>query len=388
MQPTHAGAACDLDTNAAARHDLLATRASPLVAGKYRLVRPLGVGGMGVVWEAKNEATGAEVALKVLRHDVGGGKATFARFRREARVTAQLAHRGIVRVYDLLEFEAAGGRGACLAMVMELLRGRTLEDFMTERGAVPPHEAAAIVLPVLAALGHAHAHGVVHRDIKPANVFLAIEADGLRTPKLLDFGVAKQRLVLPGARLTASGQTVGTPSFMSPEQLMGLDVDARSDLFSVGILLHQLLGGASPFAENGPYSVMVAILENEPLVLPQLSPALRSVLRRALRKSPDERFSSANEMATALRAAVGSTAPVQSLRSEATTGAVAIGAHGIATGPLRGTRTLVQAVFRLVLGLLTHLHPQTGTLGRWRRALEATTCHDDGALGPARPTSA
>src|SRR5262249_14969039 len=114
----------------------------------------------------------------------------------------------------------------------------------------------------------------------------------------------KQRFALTKARLTASGQTVGTPSFMSPEQLMGQEVDARSDLFSVGILLHQLLGGASPFADNGPYSVMVAILENEPPVLPQLSPALRSVLRRALHKSPDERFASAHAMAAALHAAV------------------------------------------------------------------------------------
>jgi serine/threonine-protein kinase len=270
-----------------------------IVGGKYRLVRRLAVGGMGEVWVATNRATRAEVAVKMCRADAGREDAV-QRFRHEARLGAMLAHRSIVRVFDLVEDD-----GGTLVLVMELLRGESLERALTRRGPLPAADAIAVVLPVLSALAHAHDHGVVHRDVTPANVFLAVDPDGHVTPKLVDFGIAK----LPAADAhTLDGRVLGTPRYMAPERIRARpDIDGRSDLFSLGVVLYEMLTGACPFAAASPAASLAAVLETVVDADPRIDPRIWIELQRALAKRAYERHADAREMAERLRAATGET---------------------------------------------------------------------------------
>jgi serine/threonine-protein kinase len=270
-----------------------------VIAGKYTLVRSLGVGGMGAVWAACNEATGAEVAVKVLLPRPDDGAEVLARFRREAYATAQLSHRGIVRIYDLVEHE-----GDSLALVMERLRGKSLATRLAQSGPVAVEDAVALTLDVLSALAHAHGAGIVHRDLKPENIFLAVDPDGVVTPKILDFGISKLRFPQV-SQITREGEMLGTPSYMSPEQVRGGQIDARSDIFNVGILLYEMISGENPFAGDGMHSVVVAVLEDEPPPLVGAPPRLAAVIARALSKDPADRYPSATLLAEALRTAMG-----------------------------------------------------------------------------------
>jgi serine/threonine-protein kinase len=285
-------------------------RTGAVFAGKYTLMRPLAVGGMGTVWVARNEATGADVALKFLLHQ-GADQApeSQARMRREAWATARLSHRSIVRVYDMIDYAESGDR---IALVMELLHGKTLAALLDERVKLTVDETIAIALPLLSAVAHAHGAGIIHRDLKPENVFLAVDPDGVVTPKILDFGISKMRTSdSASARrrnsqvITRDGEMLGTPSYMSPEQVRGKQVDARSDLFNVGILLYEMLGGRNPFGGEGVHSAVVSILEEAPKPLHDLPPGLWEIIERALAKDPDGRFASAAELAEALRTAMG-----------------------------------------------------------------------------------
>jgi len=196
-----------------------------VVGGRIRLVRPLAAGGMGDVWVALNEATGATIAAKIWRR-AGDDRATRERFTHEAQLGARLAHRSIVKIFDLID-EPDG----TLVLLMELLRGETIEQRILGGGPLQAREAIAVIVPILSALAHAHAMGVVHRDVKPANIFLAVDPDGTTTPKLLDFGIAK---VPAAGNHTVDGHVLGTPRYMSPEHIRGkTDLDGRSDLFSV-----------------------------------------------------------------------------------------------------------------------------------------------------------
>src|ERR1019366_1108534 len=186
------------------------------VAGKYRLRRLLASGGMGEVWVARNEATGADVALKVLRRgssESAEERQLEERFRQEARLSAMLSHRSIVRVFDLVE-ETDG----TLVLVMELLRGETLHRYLERLGPRSAAEAVAILAPVLGALSHAHELGLVHRDVSPANIFLAVDPDGHVAPKLVDFGIAK-RSGVPSPVETVAGDVLGTPRYVAPERI-------------------------------------------------------------------------------------------------------------------------------------------------------------------------
>jgi serine/threonine protein kinase len=266
------------------------------VAGKYRLARRLGAGGMGQVWRARNETTGADVALKVLHeaHDA----ALDARFRNEAKLGAMLSHRSIVRIFDLVE-EPDG----TLVLVMELLRGDSLAEYLKRCGPRSTREAVAIALPVLSALAHAHESGVVHRDVTPGNIFLAVDPDGQVIPKLVDFGIAK----LPTAgSLTLDGRALGTPRYMSPEQIRAApDVDGRSDLFSVAATIYETIVGASPFAAGTPSASLAAVLESVVDPDPRIDPRVWIELQRALAKRPYQRHRDATELADLLRAALG-----------------------------------------------------------------------------------
>ncbi len=269
------------------------------VGGKYALVRLLASGGMGDVWLAKNLATGGHVAVKRCRADIPGYEAS-ERFRHEARLGAMLSHRGIVRVFDLVE--EAGGPPL---LVMELLRGESLEQRLAVRGHLEEREAIGIAVAVLGALAHAHDHGILHRDVTPANVFLAIDTDGHVTPKLVDFGLAK----LPAAGVqTTDGRVLGTPRYMAPERIRGAaDVDARSNLFSVGVLLFEMLTGTCPFAASTPAASLAAVLEVVVDPDPRIPPRLWLEVHRALAKRPYERHTSARELIDALEAASGET---------------------------------------------------------------------------------
>jgi serine/threonine protein kinase len=275
----------------------VAAVAGATLGGKYTLLREAGMGGMGVVWVARNETTGGEVALKLLLPSEQWSAPLLARLRQEARATASLSHRGIVQVYDLVE--TPDGQ---LVLVLELLHGHTLAERIDNEEQIAPADAVRIALDLLSALEHVHGSGIVHRDIKPPNVFLATDPDGHVTTKLLDFGVSKMRF--DGRAVTVRGELVGTPSYMSPEQAMGLPVDVRSDVFAMGILLYEMIGGANPFAgpDKTPFSVVLQADRVPPLS--GVSPALWAVIARALSREPSRRFASAAAMASALREAM------------------------------------------------------------------------------------
>ena len=271
-----------------------------LLAGKIRLIQRIGRGGMGDVWMARNEATQAEVAVKTLQrsertptHD--------ERFRREARLAATISHRNVVRIFDLVD-DADG----TLGLVMELLRGGTLEACMRERGSISTLNGIAVAVPILSALHHVHQKGIVHRDVKPANMFFAVEPDGHVIPKILDFGIAK----LPAASspLTVDGSVLGTPHYMAPEQIRGSeDLDGRSDMFSLAVVLYEMLTGVRVFQRDSAAASLAAVLEHEVDPDPRIEPRVWVAISRALAKRPYERFANCAEFAEALRKSVDAT---------------------------------------------------------------------------------
>lgn len=261
------------------------------LAGKFRLQAPIGSGGMGVVWVARNETTHSDVAVKVLER--GYRKDAGERFRQEARIGAMLAHRNVVRIFDLVE-----ERDGALVLVMERLRGQTLADVLTARGPLSARCAVALAVGVLDALTHAHAQGFVHRDIKPANVFLSVESDGVLIPKVLDFGIA--RASRRKAPITSDGLLLGTPEYMSPEQVRGIPVDERSDVFAVGAVLYEMLVGTSPFAADSVNQALVATLERNVERPEGVELGLWAVLEKALAKRREDRFPTARAFSMAL----------------------------------------------------------------------------------------
>jgi tRNA A-37 threonylcarbamoyl transferase component Bud32 len=264
--------------------------------GKYEIRRELARGAMGVVYEAYDPLIKRRVALKTIRPDHLDGERTsdmLARFRREAQAAGRLSHPNIVAIYDFDE-----DRGTSF-IAMEFVDGRELKECFAadERFRMPDVE--RIMTQILDALDYSHAHGVVHRDIKPANIFLL--ADG--TVKVADFGIAH----IESSNLTQVGTVVGTPNYMSPEQIMGLPVDGRADLFAAGVILYQFATGERPFA-GSTTTTMQKVLKEEPLppstLNVQLPPAIDAVVRRALAKRADDRFQTAREFSQALRGAM------------------------------------------------------------------------------------
>ncbi len=270
--------------------------------GPYEIESVLGAGGMGVVYRARDPRLGREVALKVLPDDVTGDPGRLERFEHEARAAAALNHPNIAAVYDV------GREGPVRYVVHELLEGETLRERLG-RGRLEPRRALDAAAQAARGLAAAHGKGIVHRDVKPENVF--VTRDGL--VKLLDFGLAKVRTVAgteapTEAALTQPGDVLGTVSYMSPEQLRGAaGVDARSDVFSLGVLLYELLAGRRPFDAPSVAETASRILTAEPPAL-SLDPAdvpkeTEAIVRRALRKAPEERWETAAPMAVALESA-------------------------------------------------------------------------------------
>src|SRR5258706_1354108 len=268
-----------------------------IVGERFILRSRIGTGAVGDVWGAVTRTTHGTVALKLISHGTVSRDAA-ARFRREASLSASLTHRNIVRVYDF--FEEGDGT---LALVMEHLRGENARDRLLRTGLLPPSAAVSICTQILSALAHAHGCGIVHRDIKPPNIFLATEPDGSITPKLLDFGIAKTSRA---SVHTINGQMLGTPRYMSPEQIRAdAELDARSDVFSLAVVLYELLTGRSPFAAAFATASLAAVLETTVTSDPRIPPPLWDALERALAKDRNDRYGSATEFAEALREAIG-----------------------------------------------------------------------------------
>ena len=229
-----------------------------VLAGKYRLELQLGEGGMAVVWSAYHLELEIPVAIKLLR---GHDPRLAQRLKLEARAAARLAHPAIVRVLDVATTDYGDP-----FIVMEQLTGETLGDVLA-RGNVSAARVVQLLLPIAEGLALAHDHGVVHRDLKPENVLLATDGEQLQ-PKLLDFGIAKLAGRVPATRLTQNGTTLGSPSYMSPEQARGDEVDHLSDIWSFCVLLYKAIGGKAPFRGATPRDTLDAILERDPAPLP------------------------------------------------------------------------------------------------------------------------
>jgi serine/threonine-protein kinase len=250
----------------------------PQRVGRYELLGRIGKGGMGVVYRGRDTVIGRLVAVKMLVSDIDVSEETRERFFREARSAGQLAHRNIITIYD---FGEEGGRAY---IVMELLTGESLTSVLARPERLPIEQQVEIMARVTEALAFAHARGIIHRDVKPANLFLT--TDG--AIKVLDFGVAR----IASSKLTRSGLIVGTPDYMSPEQVMGKVVDQRSDVFSAGAVFYQLLSGRKPFgAKTLPQTLNKVMTESPPALTDADAPVeLAAIVMKALEKDPAKRY--------------------------------------------------------------------------------------------------
>ena len=265
------------------------TRPPGTVMGAYRIERRLGSGGMGAVYLAHDTVLGRPVTLKVLHPDDGADAKRQERLRFEARAAAGLAHPNIATVYALEEFDGE------LCIVGEFVPGRTARELLVE-GPLGLQDVLRIATDVARALEAAHARGILHRDLKPENILVGNNG----VTRVLDFGIARPLAVHDGPRLTAIGMVVGTPGYISPEQLEGAHGDARSDLFSFGIVLYELVTGANPFQGPTPASTAARVLTLDPpppsRANPISPPALDAVVARCLRKDPAARYATAADV--------------------------------------------------------------------------------------------
>lgn len=272
--------------------DISKTR--PPHIGRYRLIKTLGRGAMGVVYLGYDEAIDRQVAIKTIHRALlegEDGAEWLERFRREVRAAGRCLHPNIVTVFEF------GEENGIPYIVMEYVQGRELRDYLKERQPLPLANAVAVAVQVLHALDHAHACGVVHRDIKPGNIILLPDGQ----VKVSDFGIARMEAA---SGMTQHGMTVGTPAYMAPEQFGGREVDRRADLYATGVVLFETLTGVRPFAGGSASDLMYKVLHDPPQpvtrVNPRLPTELDAVLAKALAKSADQRFQNAGEFIAAL----------------------------------------------------------------------------------------
>ncbi len=277
-----------------------------ILDGQFRILQKIGTGGMGSVYKASQPAMNRMVAIKILHPKLAGRKDLTSRFRREARAMSQLTHPNTVKVFMYGELEEDGS----LYIVMEYLEGRNLNQTVRKEGPMAAERAIPILVQVCGALQEAHHMGIVHRDLKPENIFLCKQGGLTDFPKVLDFGLAKvtERQMRPGSLiLTQEGMVFGTPEFMSPEQAQGRTLDARSDIYSLAVILYEGLTGKLPFSARTPMEYIQKHVMEQPILLnsrvPErsFSPGLEQVLAKALAKKPEDRFQSAAEFAAALK---------------------------------------------------------------------------------------
>lgn len=283
------------------------------IIGTYRIEQKIGEGGMGAVFRGHDLMLEREVAIKALRPELARQPELVARFRSEAVTLAKLNHSHIATLYNFLR------HGEDYFMVMEFVRGKTLDKVIRQSGAMDIERAVRLFCQALEGIAHAHALGVIHRDIKPANLMVAANDE----VKVMDFGIAR---VLGTARQTKTGRLIGTLEYMSPEQMRGAETDARSDIYSLGILLYEMLTGRVPFQADSDYELMRAQVEQEPLppreCKGEIPLAVEATILQALAKDPAARFQSAAEFRSTLISAVPAAAlkpePIHPVEAEST----------------------------------------------------------------------
>jgi serine/threonine protein kinase len=283
------------------------------LAGKYRIEQLIKTGGMGSVYRGKHVLMDKTVAIKVLRPSLAGDDAVVARFSREAKAASKISHPHAVNVTDFGEAE-----NGVVFLVMEYLDGRTLKEVIATEGALSLDRAVEIVRQVAGALDVAHSQGVIHRDLKSENVML-VHHNGDEWAKVLDFGIAKilQPAGVRDTEITQANLVVGTPQYMSPEQCsQSGGLDARSDIYSLGIILYEMLSARVPFTGESATAIMMKQVQDPPPSIlsarPDLPPAVDEVIKRALAKQPIDRFQSAGELSAALTKAASAEGAFQS----------------------------------------------------------------------------
>ena len=252
----------------------------------YTIIRKIGEGGMGAVYLAVDNLLQRQVAIKLLKSELAPGEESAVRFQSEAVMLAKLRHPNITMLYNLLQ------TNGCQYMIMEYVEGETFESLLKSRGAFSVKQVMDVAVPTLEGLQHAHSKGVIHRDLKPSNLMLSTEGE----VKIMDFGIAR---IAGGSRLTRIGQAIGTPQYMSPEQIRGQEGDRASDIYSIGIVFYELLTGTTPFDSNSEFEIMQAQTGSKPIPPasrnPDIPEALNKAILKALEKEPPKRFSSADE---------------------------------------------------------------------------------------------
>ncbi len=262
---------------------------------RYKLEEFIGKGGMAMVYRALDQRTGHSVAVKILRPEFNGDAEFLQRFEREAAAASKMNHHNIVNLLDM------GQEGECHYLVMEYVKGKTLKEIIAEKGPLPPQIAAQIAIRILSALQHAHANGIIHRDIKPQNILVHSEGH----IKVADFGIAR---VAGTGTLSRSDSVMGSVYYFSPEQAKGGEVTEASDLYSVGVVLYEMLTGQVPFDGDTPVAVAMQQINGTPRSVrslrPDVPPAMEKVVVKAMEKKPEMRYQSALEMAQDLHRAM------------------------------------------------------------------------------------
>jgi serine/threonine-protein kinase len=279
------------------------------LGGKYRVVRLLGEGGMGAVYEGEQQlgTTKRRVAIKTLHPHLSRDPKVKARFEREVGTIAELEHPNTIQVHDF-----GSTPDGILYIVMEFLQGRSLADLLEKEGALSPERALHVVEQVCGSLEEAHGRGIVHRDLKPDNVVLVERAGKKDFVKVLDFGIAKRSNEEDRneQKLTQQGMVLGTPPYMSPEQFTGQPIDARSDIYSLGVVAYEMLSGRLPFRANTAWEWATQHMTQQPIPLESMTEGMRapegmrSAIRRALAKAPNERFQTVREFGSAFASAI------------------------------------------------------------------------------------
>jgi beta-lactam-binding protein with PASTA domain/tRNA A-37 threonylcarbamoyl transferase component Bud32 len=275
---------------------------TPQVLGeRYEIGGVLGRGGMAEVHRGRDLRLGREVAVKVLRGDLARDPSSQVRFRREAQAAASLNHPAIVAVYDTGEDRTS--TGATPYIVMEYVEGETLRDVLRREGRLPPERAMSLAADICAALDFSHRNGIVHRDVKPGNVMITPQG----TVKVMDFGIARA-VSDSAATMTSTAAVIGTAQYLSPEQARGESVDARSDVYSAGCLLYELVTGTPPFTGDSPVAVAYQHVREDPRtpssINPEIPPELDAILLKAMSKNPANRYQSAADMRSDLMRAI------------------------------------------------------------------------------------
>ncbi len=281
------------------------TAADRIIGKRYRVIRLLGKGGMGAVYEAENTWTKRRVAVKVMSTTISNSEPYVKRFMQEAQTAAQLSHPNIVDVLDMGQDEATSE----IFLVQELLNGHDLGEHLDAAGRMPVFQALDVIMPVMDALVVAHARGVVHRDLKPDNIFLAETPRGV-VPTLIDFGIAKVLADEDALQRTGTGMLLGTPYYMSPEQARGeTSLDGRSDVWSIGVVLYELISGARPYRAANANALIAKIIYEQPMPLdvaaPELPRELVDVVMGAVQPDLTKRYPTMQAFLDAVRPLAG-----------------------------------------------------------------------------------